>query len=74
MSSTYGKKLVMQAGETNPISVKVPPRIVHAYKNLSDKPSIVINLPDKLYKGVNKKEAVDEIRYENNNNSQFRVS
>jgi dTDP-4-dehydrorhamnose 3,5-epimerase len=54
-----------EAGENHPISVVVPSRVVHAYKCVSQQGGMVINLPDKLYKGIGKSEDVDEIRYEN---------
>jgi dTDP-4-dehydrorhamnose 3,5-epimerase len=46
---------------------------VHAYKNIGDEPGLVINLPNKLYAGWGKKEKVDEIRYEGNQDSPFKV-
>jgi dTDP-4-dehydrorhamnose 3,5-epimerase len=52
-------------GEDNPISLIVPPGVVHGYKNISQEvDSMVINYPDKLYRGRDKKEEVDEIRHE----------
>jgi dTDP-4-dehydrorhamnose 3,5-epimerase len=44
--------------------VVVPPGVVHGYKNISDRDGMVLNYPDKLYKGWGKKEEVDEIRHE----------
>lgn len=52
--------------------VIVPPGVVHAYKNSSaDMDGLVINLPDALYAGWQHSEAVDEIRYENQEDSPF---
>jgi dTDP-4-dehydrorhamnose 3,5-epimerase len=42
----------------------IPPGVVHSYTNLSHVEGSVINLPDKLYKGYGRHEAVDEIRHE----------
>ena len=53
--------------------VIVPPGVVHAYRCTSDATALVLNFPDQLYKGVNKAEEVDEIRYENNPDSPFKV-
>ena len=64
-SRTYGNCMVLEGGEDNPISVVVPPGVVHGYKNISDKVmGMVINYPDKLYRGWSRKEEVDEIRHE----------
>lgn len=57
-------ELVLGVGEANPVAVIVPPGVVHGYKNVGDRDAYVINLPDKLYAGEGRKEAVDEIRHE----------
>lgn len=72
-SSTYNNKMILNVGEDNLKIVIIPPGIVHAYKNIGDKPGLVINLPNRLYAGWGKKEKVDEIRYEGNPNSPFKV-
>lgn len=72
-SKTYGAKMKLIVGESNKVNVVVPPGIVHGYKSISKNGSMSINLPDKLYAGKNKKEKVDEIRHENNENSEFRI-
>lgn len=51
----------------------VPPNIVHAYKNIGDAEGLVLNLPDSLYRGKDRMQPVDEIRYEGDPNSPFRV-
>jgi dTDP-4-dehydrorhamnose 3,5-epimerase len=51
----------------------VPPGVIHAYKSLS-KDGIVINLPDKLYRGKGKRGKVDEMRHEDDPNSPYRIS
>jgi len=53
--------------------ILIPPGVVHAYKNISDRDGLVINFPDKLYKGWNREEEVDEIRYEDDPDSPFKV-
>ena len=70
---TYKEQMVITAGESNPISVRVPPGVVHGYKSISPTGSLSINLPDKLYKGENKHEEVDEIRHEQTPNSPFQI-
>jgi len=63
----------LEVGETNPAAVLVPPGIIHGYKCVSKTPGWVINLPDKLYKGQDKKEEVDEIRWETDINSPYKI-
>jgi dTDP-4-dehydrorhamnose 3,5-epimerase len=64
-SSTYGNCIEVVGGQDNPITVIVPPGIVHGYRNISQKVAgMVINYPDKLYRGWGRKEEVDEIRHE----------
>jgi len=64
-SKTYRCCMEILGGEDNPIRVIVPPGVVHGYKNISSKvDGMVINYPDKLYRGRDKKEEVDEIRHE----------
>ncbi|MBA7589809.1 hypothetical protein ES708_31901 [subsurface metagenome] len=64
-SKTYGYCMEIIGGEDNPIRVIVPPGVVHGYKNISEeKDGVVLNYPDKLYRGWDRKEEVDEIRHE----------
>lgn len=55
---------IWEVGETNPALAVIPPGVVHAYKNISDKPGWVFNAPDQLYAGPGKLYKVDEIRHE----------
>ena len=64
-SRTYGCCMEIIGGEDNPIRVIVPPGVVHGYKNISKEVAgMVLNYPDKLYRGLDRKEEVDEIRHE----------
>lgn len=75
-SPTYGNKMVfianeiadMYTGDHNDNSlltrVEIPPRVIHAYRNIDSQPSMVLNFPDRLYAGVLKKQLVDEVRWE----------
>ena len=55
-SATYGVRTVVFGGKDNPITVIIPPGVVHAYKNISKtERGMVLNYPDKLYAGWNKK-------------------
>ncbi|HHV83194.1 MAG TPA: dTDP-4-dehydrorhamnose 3,5-epimerase, partial [Tepidanaerobacter syntrophicus] len=61
-------------GEDNPLTVVVPPGVVHGYKNVSKTTrGMVLNYPDKLFMGWGGKEEVDEIRYEDEVGSEFRM-
>ena len=71
-SGTYGEKLVFDT-QGRPWTAVVPPHVVHAYKNIGSEDGIVINLPDRLFKGKGKTSEVDEVRYENDPESPFRV-
>ena len=71
-SATYGKKIVHDGGEVPFIAV-VPPGVVHAYRNIGDSGALVLNLPDRLYRGEGRSGQVDEIRYEDDPDSPFRI-
>jgi len=70
-SPTYGNKNVLE--DADKLIVIVPPGVVHAYKNTGLKDAFVINFPDRLYAGWDRKEEVDEIRYENDAESPFKI-
>lgn len=64
-SKTYGNCMTFFAGEDKPLTVIVPPGVVHGYKNVSKTTrGMVLNYPDKLFMGWGRQEDVDEIRYE----------
>ena len=64
-SATYGHRQSLIVGTGNPVVAVVPPGIVHAYRNISDTEGYVLNFPNRLYAGRNRKEPVDEVRHEN---------
>ncbi|MDP2736279.1 MAG: dTDP-4-dehydrorhamnose 3,5-epimerase family protein [bacterium] len=72
-SRTNGAYIKIQAGENNPVLVIVPPGVVHGYKNISGVDGWCINMPDKLYKGEGKTEEVDEVRWEQDKNSLYKI-
>jgi dTDP-4-dehydrorhamnose 3,5-epimerase len=49
----------------------VPPGVVHGYKCISETDALSINLPSKLYKGTQKTDDIDEIRWEEDENSPY---
>lgn len=73
-SSTFKEKQEVEAGEGNPMLVLVPPGVVHGYKCISESPGRVINLPDKLFKGEGKKQEIDEVRWEDDADSEFKIA
>jgi len=72
-AKNYRQRQVIEAGEDAPSAILVPPGVVHAYQCVSAGPGLVINMPDKLFKGENKAEAVDEIRWESAADSPFKI-
>lgn len=73
-SETFEEHVVIQAGEDNPVAVLIPPGVVHGYKCISDQDALCINILDKLYKGKDKKEEIDEIRWEKDENSPYIIN
>jgi|SRR6266851_343660 len=72
-SATYRTRLVEIVGADYPMSLIVPPGVVHAYQNIGSEPALVFNYPNRLYKGAGRKEPVDEIRHEENKTSIFLI-
>ncbi len=72
-SETKDEKMELTVGADNPCLVIVPPGVVHGYKCISSEPALSLNFPDKLYRGVNKQEEVDEIRWELDPNSPYQI-
>lgn len=70
-SSSYQNKMQVVVGEDFPAVVIVPEGVVHAYQNVGGKDGIVINCPNRLFMGWGKKEAIDEIRHEDDRQSPF---
>jgi dTDP-4-dehydrorhamnose 3,5-epimerase len=70
-SATYRQRQTVVVGESNLHAVIIPPGVVHAYQNISDRPGWVFNCPNRLYAGEGKREPVDEIRHEDGSESVF---
>lgn len=73
-SETFGRVMTMVLGEDNPAAVLIPAGVVHGYQNVGEVDGIVINCPNRLYAGAERKEEVDEIRHENETESTFRMN
>ncbi|MCK5510011.1 dTDP-4-dehydrorhamnose 3,5-epimerase family protein [Candidatus Parcubacteria bacterium] len=72
-SETYKEYIKITVGESNLCSVVVPLGVVHGYKCVSDNNALCVNMPNKLYKGKNKQEEIDEIRWEQDKNSPYKI-
>ena len=72
-SDSKDEHVRVAVGENNPTMVVVPPGVVHGYKCVSDIDAWCINFPDKLYRGRGKKEEVDEIRWEEDEDSPYKI-
>jgi dTDP-4-dehydrorhamnose 3,5-epimerase len=72
-SPTHMKKMVIVAGEKAPAAVIVPKGVVHAYKNIGGTDGLVINCPNRLFMGSGRSEHVDEVRYEDDPGSPYKL-
>jgi dTDP-4-dehydrorhamnose 3,5-epimerase len=72
-SSSYRHIMTITAGESNPKMVLIPSGIVHAYKNIGAVDGIVINCPNRLYKGEGRRQPIDEIRHEEDPDTIFQM-
>jgi dTDP-4-dehydrorhamnose 3,5-epimerase len=72
-SETYRNMMTLFSGEDDPKSVLVPKGVVHVYRNVGHNAGIVLNFPNRLFKGVRRSEEIDEIRYEDDPNTIFRL-
>lgn len=72
-SETFGCVTTMIVGQDNPAAVLIPAGVVHGYQNVGDVDGIVINCPNRLYRGDGRKEEIDEIRHENDGETIFRM-
>ena len=72
-SPSFQRVMRLQLGDDAPTSVIVPPGVVHAYRNVGKTPGLVVNLPDRLYRGHDRRSPVDEIRHEADPASPFQI-
>lgn len=73
-SPTYGHTKVLHVGEDEPTLLAVPPGVVHGYQNVSETDAWVLNFPNRLFRGPGRKAPVDEIRHEDREDSEFRMT
>ena len=72
-SETFLCRSTVIVGQDNPATVLIPKGVVHAYQNVGDVDGIVINCPNRLYRGAGRKDEVDEIRHENDGDTIYRM-
>ena len=72
-SPTYRAVMTLVVGEQNPHAVVIPKGIVHAYQNIGETDGIVINCPNRLYRGDRRQAEIDEIRHEDDPDTIFRM-
>jgi dTDP-4-dehydrorhamnose 3,5-epimerase len=72
-SPTYRYIMTLFVGADNPQAVIVPKGVAHAYKNIGSEKGMVINCPNRLYMGENKKDEIDEIRHEDDPDTIFKM-
>jgi dTDP-4-dehydrorhamnose 3,5-epimerase len=72
-SASCGKRMVIFVGADAPKAVAVPPGVVHAYRNISLESGLVFNAANQLYAGRGRQEPVDEIRWEQAEDSPYQL-
>lgn len=75
-SRSYGNHIILFGGLDRPITLIIPPGVVHGYKNVSKterRMVMVINHPDKLFAGWSKQEPVDEILHEDSEDTFYKA-
>ena len=72
-SPTFRNVMTLVIGADDPKTVIVPKGVVHAYQNVGNVDGMVINCPNRLYMGEERREPIDEIRHEDDPNTPFRL-
>jgi dTDP-4-dehydrorhamnose 3,5-epimerase len=72
-SPTHRNVMTLIVGADNPQSVVIPKGVVHAYRNIGEVDGIVINCPNRLYMGAERRDQIDEIRHEDDPNTIFQL-
>jgi dTDP-4-dehydrorhamnose 3,5-epimerase len=70
-SPTFRRRWTRIVGESNPCALWIPPGVVHAYRNIGERPGLVFNAPNRLFAGWGKAYPVDETRHEDADPSLF---
>lgn len=72
-SQSFNHRMKLIAGRNTPSLIVVPNGVVHGYRNIGEECGIILNFPDRLYKGPQRQQDVDEIRHEADPDSPFRL-
>jgi len=72
-SKSENHLMTVVAGEDEPLAVIIPAGVVHAYRNIGKTDGMVINCPNRLYKGRGRGGPVDEVRHEDDPATMFRI-
>ena len=72
-SASKGRVMTLHAGAQEPRVIIIPCGVVHAYRNTGAEPGLIINCPNRLYRGRGRELEVDEIRYEDDPETIFRM-
>jgi dTDP-4-dehydrorhamnose 3,5-epimerase len=72
-SPTYLCHEIALLGPGRPMMFVIPPGVVHAYRNVGDIAGLVMNCPNRLYRGEGKTDPVDEVRHEDDPRSVFQL-
>ncbi len=72
-SPTYKRHERIETEPGRILLVQIPPGVVHGYKNIGSVEGMIINCPNRLYAGAERKEPVDEIRHEEASDSPFSI-
>ncbi len=63
-SASWGHRMRLRLGASHPARLIVPPGVAHGYRNVGREPGWVLNFPNQLYRGWNRRQPVDELRWE----------
>jgi dTDP-4-dehydrorhamnose 3,5-epimerase len=72
-SETFNHMMTLFVGEDNPQAIIVPKGVVHAYRNVGRISGIVINCPNRLFRGAGKRAPIDEIRHEDDPQTIYKI-
>ncbi len=72
-SPTYRHTLRRVVGGEQPLSILVPAGVVHAFQNLSPERGLSLNLPNRLFRGEQRRADDGAIRHEQDQTTPFKV-
>ena len=70
-SPSFKEKFNIKSGRDRKTAIIIPPGVVHGYKNIDRIDGYIINFPNRLFAGKDRREPIDEIRYENSPESGY---